>query len=177
MELLKFNHIDNCPQFYTATINNWKNLLKPDKYKVFLIESLQFLVSEKRVVIYAFVIMDNHIHLVWKPTTLFSLKHTQLSFMKFTAQRIKRNLENNHPDVLKVFRVDLKDRTYQFWKRNPLCVDLFDNKVMAEKINYIHNNPVKAGLCKEAIDYKYSSAKFYDELGDEFDFLTRFDEF
>ncbi len=175
MNLHKFNHIKECPQFYTATILNWKKLLKPEKYKMIIIESLQFLVQEKRVILYGYVIMDNHIHLIWKPTELFSLKHTQLSFMKFTAQRIKRDLEINHPKVLDKFRVDLKDRTYQFWQRNPLCVDLYDSKIIIEKLNYIHNNPVKANLCIETIAYKFSSAKFYKELNDEFNFLTRFD--
>ena len=85
VQLNKFNHIEECPQFYTATILEWKKLLKPEKYKMIIIESLQYLVQEKRVIIYGYVIMDNHIHLIWNPTILYSLKHTQLSFMKFTA--------------------------------------------------------------------------------------------
>ena len=55
------------PQFYTATILEWKPLLKEDKYKDVLIESLRFLVSEKRITLYAFVIMSNHIHLTCLP--------------------------------------------------------------------------------------------------------------
>jgi len=43
-------------------------------------------------------------------------------------------------------------------------------------MNYIHNNPVKKAMCDEDIDYRFSSAKFYNGLGDEFDFLQRFDE-
>ena len=129
MKTQKFNHLENCPQFYTATALKWRNLFKPKEHKIILIESLQFLVKEKRMILYGYVIMDNHIHLIWKPTKLYSLKHTQLSFMKFTAQRIKRNLELNHPEVLKKFRVDLKDRTYQFWQRNPLCIELYNKKI------------------------------------------------
>ncbi len=176
MQLKRFNHIEECPQFYTATILDWKKLLKPEKYKMILIESLQYLVKEERVILYGYVIMDNHIHLIWNPTKSYSLKHTQLSFMKFTAQRIKRNLEINHPNVLAKFLVQLKDRDYQFWQRNPLYVDLYNNDIVIEKLNYIHNNPIKAGLCEEDTDYKFSSAKFYKELGDEFEFLTRFDD-
>jgi len=168
------NKIEGCPQFYTATILNWNKLLTPDKYKLIIIESLQFLVKQERVVVFGYVIMNNHIHLIWKPTSLFSLKHTQLSFMKFTAQRIKRDLETNHKEFLKHFFVDLKDRAYQFWKRNPLCVDLYTNTVLEEKLHYIHQNPVKAQLCKNPEDYRFSSARFYKELGDEFDILTDF---
>jgi putative transposase len=54
------------PQFFTATILEWKRLLKPDKYKDIIISSLEFLVRNKRVQVNAFVIMDNHIHLIWQ---------------------------------------------------------------------------------------------------------------
>jgi len=171
---LKPIKIEDCPQFYTASILNGKHLLKPQKYKQVLMESLQYLVSQKRVVVFGYVIMDNHIHIIWKPTLLYSLKHTQLSFMKFTAQRIKRDLEENHTNVLRLFLVEAKDRSYQFWKRNPLCVNLYNNQIIEQKLNYIHQNPVKAGMCENPIDYKYSSAKFYKELGDEFGVLTDF---
>ena len=52
--------------FFTATILEWRHLLKPDKYKNIIIESLQYLVKERRIIINAFVIMDNHIHLIWQ---------------------------------------------------------------------------------------------------------------
>lgn len=50
------------PQFFTATNLEWKRLLKPDKYKEIIIESFQFFVKDKRIKLYAFVIMENHIH-------------------------------------------------------------------------------------------------------------------
>jgi hypothetical protein len=53
------------PQFYTATILNWQHVLEDDKYKDIIVESLQFCVKENKVKMYAFVIMSNHIHLVW----------------------------------------------------------------------------------------------------------------
>ena len=115
--------------FYTATILEWKKLLKPDKYKQILIKSLEFLVSEKRVKIYGFVIMENHIHLLWQGTQLYSLKYTQLSFMKYTAQQIKFDLEKYHPEVLTYFTVEAKDRKHQFWERNALSVDIMSETV------------------------------------------------
>ncbi|QNK78741.1 MULTISPECIES: transposase [Winogradskyella] len=172
--ILKPLKIEDCPQFYTATILDWKKLLKPEKYKLIIIESLQFLVEEKRVEVYGYVIMDNHIHIIWKPMLLYSLKHTQLSFMKFTAQRIKQDLELHHKAVLKCFYVESKDRSYQFWKRNSLCVDLYSDKIIEQKLKYIHENPVKAGLCCNPEDYRFSSAKFYKEKGDEFCFISDF---
>ena len=171
---LKPLKIEDVPQFYTASIIKGKFLLNLDKHKLILIESLQYLVKENRVIIYGYVIMDNHIHIVWKPTKLYSLQHTQLSFMKFTAQRLKRELQNNNSIYLDDFYVEAKDRKYQFWKRNPLCVDLLNEKIIEQKLNYIHQNPVKAQICKNPQDYRFSSARFYSELGDEFNILTEF---
>ena len=57
--------ITEWPQYFTATNLEWKKLLQPDKYKDIIIESLRFLVTEQRIRLYAFVIMINHIHLIW----------------------------------------------------------------------------------------------------------------
>ena len=48
------------PQFITATVYEWKHLLKPDKYKRVIIDSLKFLVKDGRIKVYAFGIMSNH---------------------------------------------------------------------------------------------------------------------
>ena len=58
--------ISEYPQFFTATILEWKRLLQPDKYKAIIVESLRFLVTTNRVIVYGFVIMSNHLHLVWQ---------------------------------------------------------------------------------------------------------------
>jgi len=51
---------------YTATIYKWQHLLAEDKHKDIIIDSLKFLVTEKRIELNAFVIMSNHIHLIWQ---------------------------------------------------------------------------------------------------------------
>lgn len=171
----KLNHTDNPVQFYTATILEWKKLLKPHKYKQIIIDSLTFLASENRVKIYGFVIMDNHIHLIWQGTDMYSLKHTQLSFMKYTAQQIKFDLQENHPMVLSNFYVEAKDRKFQFWERNALAIDIMSHEVFLQKLNYIHRNPLKANLCEHELDYEFSSAKHYQEIKHPYSFLEPYD--
>ena len=97
------------PQFYTATILEWKPLLKPAKYKDVIIESIQHLTINKKITLYAFVIMDNHIHLIWQAVGDKTTVQLQHSFMKYTAQQIKFDLVQNHPLVLDKFRVNAKD--------------------------------------------------------------------
>ena len=50
---------------------------------------------------------------------------------------------------------------YQFWRHDNKPIELWCNKVIAEKINYIHNNPVEEGLVYRPEDYVYSSARDY----------------
>jgi putative transposase len=68
--------------------------------------------------------------------------------------------------------VNAKDRKYQVWERNSLGVPLWYPKVFEQKLDYIHHNPVRAGLCKLPEDYKYSSARYYEEEERDWIFLT-----
>ncbi len=160
------------PEFYTATILEWKPLLKPDKYKQVIVSSLQHHTTNKKITLYAFVIMSNHIHLIWQPLPGNTPEKIQTAFMKYTAQKIKFDLVENHPLVLDKFRINAKDRIYQFWERNSSCIELFTDEVFMQKLEYIHWNPIKAGLCTLPEEYYFSSAKFYQTGIDEFGMLT-----
>ena len=92
----------------------------------------------------------------------------QQNFLKYISQTIIRDLEKNHPKVLERFLVNTKDSKYKIWQRRPLSIDLWTKEVFIQKMEYIHDNPVKAGLCKNEEDYKYSSARFYKTGIDDF---------
>jgi putative transposase len=162
---------EHWPQFFTATNLEWKPLLQNNRYKDEIIKSLQFLVQQKRIHLFAFVIMSNHIHLIWQPLSGQTPQKIQFSFMKYTAQQIKFDLLKTNPGLLDQFRVNAKDRTYQFWERNPLSIELRTGKVFNQKLDYIHHNPVKAGLCSIPEAYYYSSAAFYMTGKDTFSML------
>ena len=162
--------------FFTATVLNWKHFLNPDKYKDIIIESFKFLVNKNRVRIFAFVIMPNHYHTVWRINENLEKSDFQRDSMKFTGQTILRDLKSYHKEIHNSMYVGAKDRKYQFWERNPLSVPLYSQKVVEQKINYIHGNPVKPkwNLAAEPQDYKYSSAGFYYTGKDEFGFLENY---
>ena len=166
--------ITEYPQFFTATNLEWKYLLKHDKYKDIVISSMRFLVKDRRVKIFAFVIMENHIHLIWQILPDNDPEAVQRDFLKYTAQRIKKDLEKFHPEVLANFKVNAKDREYQFWERNALSTELINHPVFTQKLEYIHWNPVKAGLCNLPEEYKYSSALFYETGVDNWGFLSHY---
>jgi len=162
------------PQFFTATVLEWKHLLKPDKYKDIIIDSLRFMIIDNRIELSAFVIMSNHLHLIWQMKNDTKPDAVQRDFLKYTAQQIKFDLQKNHQNVLPYFKVDAKDRRYQFWERNALSIELRTEKVFKQKLEYIHQNPVRAGICRFAEDYKYSSAKFYEKNIDDWGFIAHY---
>ena len=171
---MKTEYSFHATQFFTATIYEWQPVLADDKCKDIIKDSLQFLVSKKRIELNAFVIMNNHIHLIWQARNDFTLSAIQASFMKYTAQQIKRSLIKGNPDMLANFKVNKYDREYQIWKREPLGVELITESMFIQKLEYIHYNPVSAGLCSVPEEYYYSSAKFYFDGTDNFKMLTHF---
>lgn len=156
------------PQFFTATIYKWNNLLKADHYKDILIDCLKFLVYDKRVEVNALVIMSNHVHIIWQPLQQYTLTQIQTTFMTHSAKRIKKKLLEENPHLAEEHRVNKYDRAYQIWKREPLSIELFNQKAFLQKLGYIHYNPVAAGLVQLPEQYHYSSAKFYEQGVDDF---------
>lgn len=160
------------PHFYTATVYEWLPLLADDKYKNIIVHSLHFHVVNKRIELNAFVIMSNHIHLIWQTLPGYESSDVQLSFMRYTAQQIKFELMKDNPALLEKCKVNKVDRAYQIWKRESLGIELFTKAVFNQKLEYIHYNPVKACLCIYPEDYYYSSAYFYEYGGNDFNMLT-----
>lgn len=164
--------------FYTDTIIDFKHLLQDDNIKLILIQSLCYLTEHSLAKVFGFVIMPNHIHLMWTHMALNGKESPAGSFTKYTAHQIKKYLTTNRPEQLSHYLSDKKDRKYQFWKRDPLAIPLSTIKIVEQKLEYIHNNPVveKWGLCKLPQHYRWSSARFYIDGVDEFRFLTHYKE-
>jgi REP element-mobilizing transposase RayT len=160
--------------FYTSTIVEWKLLLKPVKYKEIIINSLKHLVNQKKIAVYGFVIMPNHIHLIWELLNMNGKELPHSSFMKFTSHKILYDLKFDNPEFLNQFKSDLNTRDYQFWQGDSLAIELYTPDVIFQKLNYIHNNPVQGKwmLANSPTEYPYSSAAYYATGYDNFGFLT-----
>jgi putative transposase len=91
--------------------------------------------------------MDNHIHVIWQLHAGRKRQDVQRDFLQYTAQQIKKDMLKNHSDQLEDYIVDAKDRKYQFWERNPLTVEIWSEKILLQKLKYMHENPVRAGVC------------------------------
>ena len=159
--------------FWTTVIKDWKHLLATDDMKAIITESFQWLVQHKLVYIYGYVIMNNHVHILWEQLKMNGKEMPKESFEKYTAHMFLKKLKGT--DDLQYYKVDQKDRKYLFWQRDPLAILITDKKMAGEKLDYIHSNPIQPHwkLCKEPSEYRYSSAKFYEGGEDEFKILTR----
>ncbi len=160
------------PEFITVTCLDWKPLLDDDGHKALITNSLDFLSKDGRALIYGFVIMNNHFHLIWQIMGEHKRDAVQRDFLKFTGQQVLRSLRNTGSAMLSELIVNAKDRKRQVWERNSLGIPLWSSQVFEQKLEYIHYNPVKAGLCKYPEDYKYSSARFYEKNEKDWSFLV-----
>ena len=158
--------------FWTATIHKWYNLLQDDLVKQIIIDSLKTLSDKKLISVYGFVIMPNHIHLIWQQNGNNGKETPKGSFMKFTAHQFKKYLKLN--GRLECYKVELLNKAYEFWQRDSLGIEIWSREVAQQKLDYIHFNPVsgKCLLAKDDISYYYSSARFYEYGIDEFGFLN-----
>ena len=100
--------------FFTATINNWMKLLDSNETKQIVIDSLKYLSDTEKNNIYGFVIMPNHIHLIWQTLELNGKETAQGSFLKHTAHAFKKYLTTNRPDLLALYAVEAHNKNYEF---------------------------------------------------------------
>jgi REP element-mobilizing transposase RayT len=113
-------------EFCTAAILNWLKLLEDDLFKQIIVDSLQWLVKEKRCTVYSFFIMPNHMHLIWRIASGLEIvvkRNGQGALLSFTAHSFKKHIKQN-ASLLKNFYVDATDRGYQFWQKEPVVKEV-----------------------------------------------------
>lgn len=164
--------------FFTATNLNWLPLLDTDERKQIITDSLGYMVKEGKAQVFAFVIMPNHFHVLWSVKNDYTLSNIQRDLLKFTAQKIKFNLQDTNDSRLLLLHSSQNDRAFQIWERRPKWKQVTNREMAFQKLNYIHGNPLqgKWNLCKTTIDYRFSSALFYETGVDDFAFLTHLQE-
>ncbi len=157
---------ETAPYFLTATVVNWLPLLNAPWVVDILLGSIQFLQENGRLTLYAFVIMENHLHLI---AAAQDLAKVMANFKSFTARQIidqYRAESANH--ILQQLawhrRLHKQDRYHQFWQEGSHPQRIQNEPMMQQKVAYIHNNPVKRGWVDDPIHWRYSSARNYAGL-------------
>jgi REP element-mobilizing transposase RayT len=162
--------------YLTLTIVDWIDVFTRTIYRDLLIDSLRFCQSKKGLDIFAFVIMSNHLHLIVQSSNGY-LSATLRDFKKFTSKAIIDTI-NSIPESRSVWMLDgfklnadkhSRNKEFQVWIQNNHAVQLYSPDFIREKVDYLHNNPVRAGWVEKPEDYIYSSARYYAGLGCLFD--------
>ena len=100
--------------FWTATINHWQKLLWEDNYKNVIISSLEYLSNAGKIDVFAFIIMPNHIHLIWRIKDLNGKETAQGSFLKYTAHEFRKMLLKEGREKLSSYKVDAENKKHEF---------------------------------------------------------------
>jgi putative transposase len=159
-------HVSDHLYFITASICGWKRLFVDTSYAEIVLGSLSWLRKERRMKLYAFVLMPSHLHSIVIPIDR-PIGDLLQNFASFTAHGILRQLQNDHrQELLAFFHEQHRDRRHEhsIWQ-DVQAKNIFSEEFFTQKLEYIHQNPVAKewNLVEDRADYEYSSACFYDE--------------
>lgn len=156
--------------FITFAVVEWVDALSRPYYKGLFLESLKYCQENKGFIIYAYVIMNNHVHLIASADEKHNLSDILRDLKKFTSKKLTKAIEENIQEsrkrwMLWLFRSNGQNNSnnelHQFWQQDnhPVCLD--NAEMIDQRLNYLHNNPLAEGIVEEPEHYVYSSARDY----------------
>lgn len=139
-----------------------------------VLESLKYCVREKGLVVYGYVIMSSHIHLIiGRRENGSGFSSIIRDFKKFSSSKILKEIQDHPQESRKEWMLWMMERAakknsnntkFQFWQQDNHPIEL-EGDWLEQKLEYVHNNPVEAGIVREPEDYLYSSAGNYARKG------------
>lgn len=149
-----------------ATVG-WVDVFTRREYRDIVVDSLRHCQQEKGLRLFEWVVMSNHVHLIVGAANGHNLADIMRDHKKYTAKQIIRAIEEHGGEsrrewMLRAFReagaANSNNTTYQFWRQDNQPLQLDTNEEIDGRVEYIHDNPVAAGLVAEPHEYLYSSA-------------------
>jgi REP element-mobilizing transposase RayT len=155
--------------YLTLTVVDWVDIFTRKEYQYAIVDSLNYCIANKGLVIHGWCLMSNHLHLIAKANENFNLSDILRDFKKYTSKTIinliKEIPESRREWLLHRFEYAGKYlkriKNYKFWKDDNHAILLDSTILMEQKLEYMHNNPVVAEIVNLPYEYIYSSAKFY----------------
>ena len=156
--------------FVSFAVVEWLDVFTRNEYKNIIIESLNYCIKEKGMELFVWCIMTNHVHLIFRSIGKQEPQLLLGDFKRFTSKAMIKAIKENPRESRREWLLEKFEQTgkktsnvkkYQFWRHDNKPIELWSNKVIFEKLNYVHNNPVDEGLVFNAHDYVYSSARDY----------------
>jgi len=150
------------PHFITCTVLHWIPIFTRQETTALLFDSFRYLQNEG-LKLYAYVILENHLHFIAQSN---QLDKDVARFKSFTAKQIllylKKNKVKTILEQLSFYKKAHKsDRVFQFWQEGAHPELIQNTEIMTQKIEYIHYNPVKRGYVDAPEHWRHSSARIY----------------
>lgn len=164
----KFNNPEGIYFISFATVY-WIDVFIRDTYKNILIDSWKYCQKEKGLDTYAWVIMTSHVHMIIGSKTN-KLEDIVRDMKSYTSRMLKEAIKENIQESRREWMLWMMERAgqkngnnkdFQFWQQHNQPVELTDNNMMDQRLDYIHNNPVEEGIVFKPEEYVYSSAQDY----------------
>ncbi|MDX9796537.1 MAG: transposase [Arcobacteraceae bacterium] len=154
------------PHFITCTVLHWIPIFTRTESTDIIFDSLKFLQKSDNLKIYAYVILENHLHMI---VSSDDIAKTMAKFKSYTAKELIHLLQKSNAqtilDQLAFYKKAHKiQTTYQVWQEGIQPKLIVDDKMMMDRINYIHNNPIKRGYVEKTKHWRYSSARDYEDI-------------
>ena len=152
-----------------ATVG-WIDVFTKKEYKDIVVESLSYCQKAKGLTVYAWCIMTNHIHLIISARKGYDLAGIIRDMKKYTSKQLIKAITEHPKESRKEWMLSIfnkagtsnsNNKHYQFWRQDNRPIEIYSNAVIDQKLDYLHNNPVEAGIVENAEDYVYSSAGDY----------------
>lgn len=156
--------------FITFSVVQWIDIFTRKIYADIIVDSLKYCQTNKGLKIHAWCIMSNHIHLIISTDEDNKLSDVIRDFKKFTSVSILAELQNSHNESRKKWMLWIfkkageennRNKDYQFWQQDNHPIELDNSEIIDSKMDYLHQNPVRAGFVIKEEDYFYSSAIDY----------------
>jgi REP-associated tyrosine transposase len=153
---------DSQALYITAVTKDRLPVFRKDGINKVMCEALNEAQNSGGFLIFAYAIMPDHLHLLTnQPRTSAEV----LRYLKgITARRVIDYLKvNQYESSLAKLRHEewKREHTHSLWQQEKNVFSVFSESMFMQKVNYIHLNPVRAGLVERAIDYRWSSARVW----------------
>ena len=153
----------------TFTVVGWADVFTRRNHKQAIINSLRYCIANKGLNVYAFCLMTNHLHLIANCSEPYQLKNTIRDFKRYSARAVIKGILNESESRREFFitnfkraaRHHAKGNMHKFWKTGNHAIELYSEKFLWGKINYIHKNPVASEFVLRPEHWIYSSASNY----------------
>ena len=155
--------------FVTFAVVEWVDVFTRKEYRDILLDSIRYCQREKGLVLHSWCLMSNHVHLVVSATE-HNTSDILRDFKKYTSKQLIKAIQEHPAEsrrewMLEIFKkageTNSRNTSWQFWRQDNQPKELYSEKFTSQKLDYIHNNPVEAGIVEKAEEYVYSSAKDY----------------